>query len=289
MSVCRSCQGRDWSPSQSNREDRSMLLQTDYLMASSLSRRFAEDLLRGAMDLQDSLAMLEKFQAASRSMRVSNKKRRPEAREKSPDISGFREAVLEVSNAKKTVARSVSNGLDGQAYELHRVFIQFDGPSTEHSATPSDESCESVGWDSPCMDGIPKAPMENHELYVDIAAEQLERKHRQQNSLCHTGIWGQNCRTATYFSLEALLTDIRITTRKLNSYTDDDDGCGTKDTLYMKLEKDLRCTDASINSVWDMGWEDWICMEETQCFIGDIGESILSALVEETALDMWVH
>uniref|UniRef100_A0A0D9UYT1 DUF3741 domain-containing protein n=1 Tax=Leersia perrieri TaxID=77586 RepID=A0A0D9UYT1_9ORYZ len=642
--VCRNCRGRDWSPSQSNREDRSMMLQRDYLMSSSLSRRFAEDLLRGAMDLQDSLAMLEKFQTASRSMRVSNKKRRPESCEKSPDISAFREAMLEVSNAKKTVARSVNNGLDAQsrsstdelkkvvkdsfyrkntmsvysndeqasmsqsshyapskssltksneqkkgaprslpsyasgqpeksrspslvaklmgldglpthssntlkkdemmktvsspralfdiempkvqqndthmnspysrksivslydptvvnelgsiktvqrdkrigqsqtlaskdikvvshtsrkqqvkettemsrrssdkqkhhstyrkgegrkdaksktgstsrsnanvvkrpdknsmiasssssstyrtrspvarkspsnsrekavssrscknstiddivAYELHRKFRQFDGPSTEHSATPSDESCPSVGWDTePCMDStqedlsesyefsltaspagrtdsasgdsfhpstysasaneaeikdedslillsdqsfltqaaeligigasghlinryknIPKAQAENHKLHLDTATEQLERKHRQQNSLCYTGIWGQKCRTATYFSLEALLREICDATQKLNRYTDDDVGCGTKDTLYMKLEKDLKCTDVSINSVWDMGWEDWICMEETQCFIGDVGESILSGLIEEAALDMWVY
>uniref|UniRef100_A0A0E0FIY5 DUF3741 domain-containing protein n=1 Tax=Oryza nivara TaxID=4536 RepID=A0A0E0FIY5_ORYNI len=643
--VCRGCQGRDWSPSQSNREDMSMMLQKDYLMASSLSRRFAEDLLRGAMDLQDSLAMLEKFQTASRSMRVSNKKRRPEGCEKSPDTSGFHGALSEASNAKKMVGRSASSGLDGEltnstdelkrvikdsfyrknilsvypndeqasmsqslhytpnknslskpneqkkvaprslpscppgqsekskspslvaklmgldglpthnsntfkkdesmktvsspralfdiempkvqqsdahmsspysrksivslydstvvneigsmktirrekgieqpqtraakdikvvshtsrkqqikettemgrrssdkqrphltyrnregrkdtksktgsasrssantvkrpdkksmiasssssstcrtrkpvarkapsnsrekavssrsrknstiddivAYELHREFIQVDGPSTEHSATPSDESCQSVvDWDTePSIDGIRedlsesyeasvttssaertdsangdpfhpsthlvskneveikdemsllllsdqpfltraaeligigelghlinrykglrKAQMGNHELFVDTATEQLERKHRQLNSLCYTGIWSQKCRTAPYFSLEALLTDIRDATRKLSIYTEDDDGCTTKDTLYMKLEKDLRCTDASINSVWDMGWEDWIFMEETQCFIRDVGESILSGLIEEAALDMWVH
>ncbi|XP_006643939.1 uncharacterized protein LOC102700836 [Oryza brachyantha] len=648
--VCRNCQGRDWSPSQSNREDRSMVLQKDYLMASSLSRRFAEDLLRGAMDLQDSLAMLEKFQTASRSMRISNKKRRPEACEKSPDNSVFREAMLEASNANKTVARSVSNGLDGQvrnstdelkkvvkdsfyrknilsaysndeqasvnkssrytanktliskpndqkkaaprslpscapgqpdkskspclvaklmgleglpthssntvkkdetmktvnspralfdiempkvqqsddmnfpysrksivslydsnainelgskkaiqrgkgidqpqtraskdikvvshtsrkqqiketsemgrsssdkqkphltyrngegrkdsksktgsasrsnasivkrpdkkstiasstsssstcrtrkpvtrktpnsrekavpsrsrknsaiddivAYELHREFIQFDGLSTEHSATPSDDSYQSVDWDTqPCTDGVQedlsesyepsvatssaertdstnrdgfhpsthlastneveikdemsllllsdqsfltraaeligigaseidhlvnrykripnpkKAQMENHELYLDIAAEQLERKHRQLNSFCCTAIWGQNYRTAAYFSLEALLTDVRDTARELSSYADDEGGLGATggDTLYVKLERDLRCADASINSAWDMGWEDWICMEETQRFVRDAGERILSALVEEVALDMCGH
>ncbi|EAY73117.1 hypothetical protein OsI_00991 [Oryza sativa Indica Group] len=130
------------------------------------------------MDLQDSLTMLEKFQTASRSMRVSNKKRRPEGCERSPDTSGFRGALSEASNAKKMVGRSASSGLDGEltnstdelkrvikdsfyrknilsAYELHREFIQVDGPSTEHSATPSDESCQSVvDWDTePSIDG----------------------------------------------------------------------------------------------------------------------------------------
>ncbi|KAG8045759.1 hypothetical protein GUJ93_ZPchr0008g13211 [Zizania palustris] len=644
--VCRGCQGRDWSPSQSIREERSMLPHKDYLMASSLSRRYAEDLLRGAMDLQDSLAMLQQFQtASSRSMRLPNKKRRPEVCDKSPGITGIRDNLLGASNAKKAVPRSISNGLDGQlrnpsdelkkvikdslykkntlpvypndeqasmsrssritpnksllsksseqknavpkmllsgapgqpdkskfpslvaklmgldgfptqsgntvkkdemmktvsspralfdiempkaqqtnnahmnfhnarkgivslydstvinelgsmrtiqrekgidksqtkaskhtkvvshtrrrqqikettemsrrssdkqkphltcrrgegrkdtksntgtgcrsnativkrpgkksviasssssstcgtrrpvprkspsnsrdkavpsrsiknstiddivAYELHREFIQFDGLSTEYSATPSDDG-QSTDWDTqPCMDGIrkdlsesyeaslttspsertestnrdvihpsthtispdvseikdemgllllsdqsfltraaelvgigayrhlinqykgipnSKDQMENHKLFVDTAAELLDRKHRQQNSLCYTGSSGQKCRTATYSSLEPLLRDIHNASRKLNSYTDDD-GCVTKDTLYMKLEKDLRCTDASINSVWDMGWEDWICMEETQCFLRDIGEGILSMLIEEAALDVWVN
>ena len=49
-------------------------------------KHFAEDLLRVAMDLQESLVMLERFQAASQSMRLPNKKRRPETGEKSPEI-----------------------------------------------------------------------------------------------------------------------------------------------------------------------------------------------------------
>ncbi|GJN38203.1 hypothetical protein PR202_gb27223 [Eleusine coracana subsp. coracana] len=92
-----------------------MSLQRDYLMAPSLSKHFAEDLLRGAMDLQESLAMLERFQAASQSMRQSNKKRRPETGENSPDIDTIiREVLLKPSNAKKVPPRTVSNGLHGQ-------------------------------------------------------------------------------------------------------------------------------------------------------------------------------
>jgi hypothetical protein len=94
-------------------------------MGSSLSRHFAEDLLRGAMDLQESLVMLEKFQTVSRSMRQSNKKRRPESGEKSLDVTGIREALFEASVAKKVIPGSVSNRFDGQLRnstdELKRV------------------------------------------------------------------------------------------------------------------------------------------------------------------------
>jgi hypothetical protein len=114
-SFCQGCQGRELSWSQSYREERSMSLQRDSLMPPSLSKHFAEDLLRGAMDLQESLAMLERFQAASQSMRQSNKKIRPEIGGKSPDIDTIiHEVLLRPSNAKKVPLRTVSNGLHGQ-------------------------------------------------------------------------------------------------------------------------------------------------------------------------------
>uniref|UniRef100_A0ACD5VKG2 Uncharacterized protein n=1 Tax=Avena sativa TaxID=4498 RepID=A0ACD5VKG2_AVESA len=686
--VCRSCQGRDWSPTQSNREERSILSHRDYEMRSSLSRHFAEDLLRGAMDLQESLVMLEKFQTVSRSMRQSNKKRVPEAGE-SLDVTGIREALLEASITKKVVNGSVSGRFDGQlrnsndelkrvikdslyrmnlssvstsdeqaslsqsaryapnssvvskstkqkkvvprslscktvqpdrskspslvarlmgleglpmhkgvsgkkdetlktvsspraqfdiempksrtppseklprrllgkdserkgkagqevtktiqvkriskttasdehkvqqqnvqtdypylrrdilplqdtsaltelgsvksikreqrtvqartkapedvrvvpplvrsqhikqnteinrrsnntqkhrltdrkgegrkdtkaktasasrtnskqvkipdkklvsssnspstsramkpvlrrkpgnssvntvssrnvknsiiddivAYEVHGGFIQADCPSTEHSATPSDESCQSADWDTepsiydipedfggsneasssssvektistedyafhppinraaPTKEaeikdemsllllsdesfliraaklvgihaydhliehykGTPKAEVKDRQLYVDVAAEQLERKHRQQSSRCGTGFGNQKCRSAPYFSLEALVGDISTGTQKLKSYRDTENcDMGSKDSLTVKLERDVGCTDPSINSVWDMGWQDWICMEETEFWVRDAGESVLSTLIEEVALDMLV-
>lgn len=136
-----------------------------------------------------------------------------------------------------------------------------------------------------------KAEMGDRELYTDIAIEQLERKHRQQNSLYYTGFRTQKCGATPYFSLEALLGDISGGTQKLKSYTDekDDHGSGTKDSMSLKLERDLGCADASINSVWDMGWHDWICMEETECWVRGTGEAVLSSLIEEVALEMLVN
>ncbi|CAO2181492.1 unnamed protein product [Urochloa humidicola] len=682
-SVCRNCQGREQSMSQSYREERSMSFHGDYLMAPSISKHFAEDLLRGAMDLQESLAMLERFQTASQSMRLPNKKRRPEAGEKSPEIDTIiREVLLRPSNAKQALPRIVNDGLHGQlssstgelknvvkdnfyrknllsmssnneqaslsqsarylpknylvsktsqqkkvvprsllssatvqpekskapslvaklmgldglpsqkdnskmkdekiktvssprarfdiempksqrlqmqlfgeepgfdvemprseklaperysvqtdyisskkgitashntvvtneispmksshrqrnielarpkspkeikvaaptrkkqqikettdmnrrtrekqksnsssrnspagsisrnrgvrenakakavsasrnakvaknpdknsesssnrssasvkqvlqrtpnnsrektvsrrnvksstidelgAYEIQREILnaldQIGGLSTEHSATPSDESYPSADWEAESSvdgiqkdacesdesslstshaermgstdgdgihpsstdlihtineaekkdelillllsdksflskaaklvginsyehpsnqyDGISKVEMKNHKMYLDTAAEQLERRHHQQNSLCHTGFQGQKCRAAAYLSLQELLRDISNGIRKLNGYCGRDDAGGTKDSLDMKLEMDLRCSDAAaINAVWDMGWQDLIRTEETECFIRDAVEDIVSLLIEEAALDMCTH
>ncbi|CAD6233605.1 unnamed protein product [Miscanthus lutarioriparius] len=669
-SVCRNCQGQEQSTSQSYREERSMSFHGDYLMAPSVSKHFAEDLLRGAMDLQESLVMLERFQAASQSMRLPNKKRGPETGEKSPEIDTIiREVLLRPTNAKQVLPVSANDGLNKQlrnstdqlknvvkdsfyrknhlsvpnneqaslnqsarylqnnylmskptqqkkvvprslpscaavqpgkskgpslvaklmgldglpspkgnstvkddkiktanspralfdierpkskrllpqlfreesgldtemprsenlppeqynvqknstssqkgigtsyntrsineiasmksihretnveqarpkspkeikivsptsrkkqanetteinrktmekqkpylsernregrnvakekagsvsrnaevmkrrdrksavsrssrtcdavkpnllkppnnsrvkrvsmrkfksstideivAYEIEREIFnaldQIDGPSTEHSATPSDEGCPSADWDEessvgdilkdsgepnetllsaihdyrissadgdaihPSIDRTPtkeaeikdeisllllndksflsraaeligidvygdlneqcsrisKVELKNHKLYLDAAGEQLELKHCQQNSLCYTGLQGQKRRSSAYFSLEELLRDISNGIRNLKGYCSED-GRGTKDSLDMKLERDLSCTDALINTVWDMGWRGLICMEETDCFVRDAGEDILSLLIEEAALDMCLH
>ncbi|KAF8643688.1 hypothetical protein HU200_066748 [Digitaria exilis] len=665
-SVCRNFQGQERSTSQSYREERSLSFHGDYLMAPSLSKHFAEDLLRGAMDLQESLAMLERFQAASQSMRLLNKKRRPETGEKSPDIDTIiREVLLRPSNAKQAQPRTVNNGLHGKlnnssgelknvvkdsfyiknllsvssnneraslsqsarannylmskasqqkkvapksfpscaavqpdkskaptlvaklmgldglpsqkdnskmkdekkvssprarfhiempklqrpqtllfgeesgfdpemprseqlapehynasctdyttsqkvlaplyntvvtseirpmkssrtqrnieqprpkspkeikisappsrkqqiketteinrrtrekqksnltsrnrgkredakaktvsasrnakvvnksdkkvassssrscdsvkpvlqrttndsrkktvsrrnvksstvdelvVYEIQREIFhaldQIDGPSTEYSATPSNESYPNADWEAessvddiqkdfcesneallstshsenvgstdgdashPSTDILPleeaeikdeiillllsdksflsgaakligidmyeqqsnqykgiisKVEMKNHKIYLDTAAEQLERKYHQQNSLCYAGFQGHKCRAPAYLSLEELLRDISSGIRKLNGYSKRDDVGGTKDSLDVKLERDLRFSDASINGIWDMGWQGFICTEETECFIRDAGEDILSSLIEEAVLDI---
>jgi hypothetical protein len=139
-------------------------------------------------------------------------------------------------------------------------------------------------------DVISKVELKDHKMYLDTAAEQLERKHHQQNSLCYTGFQGQECRGRANFSLEELLRDVSDGIRKLNGYPGRADAGGTKDSLDMKLERDLRCSGAPpISGVWDMGWQDLVRAEETECFVKDAGEGILSLLVEEAALDMCMH
>jgi hypothetical protein len=138
--------------------------------------------------------------------------------------------------------------------------------------------------------GSTKPEMKDRELYLDTAAEQLEHKHAQCNRLCYAGFQGEKCRTTTYFSFEALLTDISNGIRMLNSSAATDAARGMTDSLHTKLERDLRCTDAPINNgVWDMGWEDWVCMEETESFVRDAGEDILWLLIEEAALEMCIN
>ncbi|CAO2209354.1 unnamed protein product [Urochloa humidicola] len=304
--------------------------------------------------------------------KISDKKPESSSSRSSDSVKSVSQKTSKNSREKMVSRRNVKSSTVDElvAYEIQREIFhaldQIDGLSTEHSATPSDESYPSADWEAESSvddiqkdtcesnesslsishaesdgdaihpssthmipineaeikdeiillllndksflskaaklvginlyehprnqyDGISKVEMKNHKIYLDTAAEQLERRHHQQNSLCYTGFQGQKCRGAAYFSLQELLKDISNGIRKLNGYSNRDDAGGTKDSLDMKLERDLRCSDAAINAVWDMGWGDLICAEETECFIRDAGEDILSLLIEEAALDMCMH
>ncbi|KAK3159654.1 hypothetical protein QOZ80_1BG0049400 [Eleusine coracana subsp. coracana] len=305
-----------------------------------------------------------KARPASRNAKILQKpdKKLPASSSRSSKKAMLQKA-LSNSRQKTMTRRNVNSSAADElvAYQVQREMIHFldesDGPSTEHSATPTDESVQSADWDAessvddirndlsesnesflstsrgesisspdeeathtstsiiPTKEaeikdeisllllndqsflrraaeitgigandhltnrykGTTKPEMENRELFLDTAVEQLERKQQ-----CFTG---EKRRPTTYFSLEALLTDISNGIRKLNSYAAAD-ACGTTDGLHMKLERDLKCTNTSINGVWDMRWEDWVCMEETERFVRDAGEDILSLLIEEAALDV---
>jgi hypothetical protein len=142
-------------------------------------------------------------------------------------------------------------------------------------------------------DRISKAGTRNRRLYLDAAGEQLELKHRQQNILWpYARPLGRRWRSSSsaYLSLEELLRDVSDGVRNLeDGYCSGDARRGSKDSLDVKLERDLTSSaDALISSVWDMGWQGLACVE-AECFVRDAGEEILSLLVEEAALDMCLH
>ncbi|CAO2194317.1 unnamed protein product [Urochloa humidicola] len=336
--------------------------------ASSISRN------RGVRDNAKAKAV-----SASRNAKVaknSDKNSESSSNRSSASVKQVLQRTPNNSREKTVSRRNVKSSTIDElvAYEIQREIFhaldQIDGLSTEHSATPSDESYPSADWEAESSvddiqkdacesdesllstshaermgstdgdaihpsstdmirineaeikdeiillllsdksflskaaklvgvnvyehpsnqyGGISKVEMKTHKIYLDIAAEQLERKHQQKNSLCYTEFQGQKCRAAPYFLLQELLRDISNGIRKLNGYSDRDNAGSTKGSLDMKVERDLRCSDAAINAVWDMGWQDLICTEETECFIRDAGEDILSLLIEEAALDMCTH
>ncbi|XP_072964606.1 uncharacterized protein [Typha angustifolia] len=123
-------------------------------------------------------------------------------------------------------------------------------------------------------------------LYLDNANEQMTRKCQQKNFF-YPPFLSQTCGRTIYFSLEDLLNNISKGIKRLTSYSKLDEDGLSKDNLYIKLERDLKCTDVAINSIWDIGWSNWICMEEADEVVSEVGEHILSLLIEEASINLF--
>lgn len=89
-----------------------------------------------------------------------------------------------------------------------------------------------------------------------------------------------------YHSLDPLLSEISRAFEKLTTYNAIDADATYEDTLYVRLEKDLKCKDILINSMWDVGWSYCVCIEEVQQVVHIVGEFILFWLIEEIAKEI---
>ncbi|XP_078175321.1 uncharacterized protein LOC144568802 [Carex rostrata] len=123
-------------------------------------------------------------------------------------------------------------------------------------------------------------------LCLDTAMEQVSRRNLKYSFFYppyHVGTLGRR----PYFSIEKLISEITHGIRKLNDYQSEKKIDALKDGLYLKLERDLECSDLGINSIWDCGWLDWICVEEASNVVCDFTDFVLSFLIEEISLDLF--
>jgi ribosomal protein S26 len=123
-------------------------------------------------------------------------------------------------------------------------------------------------------------------LCLDIAMEQVARRNLKYSSLYPSYSVG-NLSRISYFCLEKLITETTIGIRKLNDYQNEMKKDALKDGLYLKLGRDLEFSDLGINSIWDVGWSGWICVEEEGNVLCDFSDYVLSFLIEEISLDLY--
>lgn len=122
-------------------------------------------------------------------------------------------------------------------------------------------------------------------LCLDTAMEQIARRNLKHSFLYPRYLVG-NLARRSYFCIEKLVGEVTHGIRKLNDYQNDMKRDTLKDGLYLKLERDLECSDMEINSIWDFGWLDWICVEEAGNVVCDCTGYVLSFLIEEISLDL---
>ncbi|URD87292.1 hypothetical protein MUK42_27858 [Musa troglodytarum] len=124
-------------------------------------------------------------------------------------------------------------------------------------------------------------------LYLGCAEELIERKRqhaelsgRHPMSLIHR--WSRT----EHASLDQIVGEISKGIGRLAKYSEADDDVISRDSLYVRLERDLRCKDVLINAMWDVGWRNGICMEEAYHVVSKVEEHIVSALVEKVAMEL---
>ncbi|XP_019705042.1 uncharacterized protein [Elaeis guineensis] len=133
--------------------------------------------------------------------------------------------------------------------------------------------------------GTDEVGKRNAKLFLDIAAELMMCKSHHQKHLIHSSLQAHSWGRTVYYTIDLLVEEIGNKISKLTNYiTVGDDA--TTDSLYRRLERDLKCKDPMINAMWDFGWVDWTCMEETDQVAGEVGEYVLAWLIEEAAIEL---
>ncbi|KAM0944418.1 hypothetical protein DsansV1_C11g0108611 [Dioscorea sansibarensis] len=133
---------------------------------------------------------------------------------------------------------------------------------------------------------IEAAGTRDAKLFLDCAIELMARKSHQKE-LASLSMFRAYVQTPMfYLSLDPLLSEISQGFEKLTTYHAINADATYEDTLYVQLEKDLKCKDIPINSMWDVGWSYCVCTEEAQQVVHIVGEYILFWLIEEIAKEI---
>ncbi|XP_064998920.1 uncharacterized protein LOC103978371 [Musa acuminata AAA Group] len=128
---------------------------------------------------------------------------------------------------------------------------------------------------------------EDAKLYWDCAEESVARK-RSHRDLCAHPLLPACSRSSSAddAAMDKLVGEMSRGMRRLASYGKADEKVASTDGLYVRLERDLRCGDGWLNAMWDLGWRNGICVEEVDGVVGQVEERVMSALLEEVAMEL---
>ncbi|XP_038986185.1 uncharacterized protein LOC103701453 [Phoenix dactylifera] len=193
-------------------------------------------------------------------------------------ISELEEAAIQLPEKKATTGEA--NAIEG---DLKLLLLSRQSFLNRARELFSVDAIRPVCYQSKGKDKDGKG---NAKLLLDIAEELMVCKSHHQKHLIHssvqTNLWGR----MVYHSLDQLVKEISNEIGELTNYSMVDDDATAADSLHIRLERDLKCKDAMLNAMWDSGWVNWICMEDTDQIVGEVGEHILAWLIEEVASEL---
>lgn len=193
--------------------------------------------------------------------------------------SGTTEAATIQSSNSNTATRKK----DGVEDELEKLLLS--------SRSLVDHAEELFGFDArrslyEPRNGLEDFGARNEKLYLGCARELMTRKSKQIELSNHPLSKTLLCCPSVYASLEQLVGEISSGISKLSKYGELGDDVTSKDSLYIRLERDLRCKVMLLDAMWEIGWGNKVCLEEADQVVVLMGELILYGLVEEVAVDL---
>ncbi|WOL11037.1 hypothetical protein Cni_G19798 [Canna indica] len=123
-------------------------------------------------------------------------------------------------------------------------------------------------------------------LYLSCAKELILRKRYHQQLFTHPLLLNCSRRSMEHAPLHELVGEISKGIGRLASYSEVDQEVTSKDSLYVRLEKDLEYKDMVLNAMWDVDWRNGIWVVEADHVVGQVEEHVLSVLVEEFAMEL---
>ncbi|RWW28002.1 hypothetical protein GW17_00007542 [Ensete ventricosum] len=134
----------------------------------------------------------------------------------------------------------------------------------------------------------PEEVDEDAKLYWDCAEESVARRSHHRDLCGHPLLraCSRSSSAADDAAVDELVGEISRGMRRLAGYGEADEEVASTDGLYVRLERDLGGRDGWLNAMWDLGWRNGICVEEVGGVVGQVEERVMSALLDEAAMEL---
>lgn len=119
----------------------------------------------------------------------------------------------------------------------------------------------------------------DEQLLLDCAKELMALKSHEGKMSISQMLQPHQRKRSRFLSFNNLLEEISNGIEELASYSENGEGTITKNSLYIILEKDL-------NATWDVGRNNWVCLEEGDQVAAEVEKQIISRLIMEVAEDL---
>uniref|UniRef100_A0A1D1Z7P9 E3 ubiquitin-protein ligase TRIM9 n=1 Tax=Anthurium amnicola TaxID=1678845 RepID=A0A1D1Z7P9_9ARAE len=130
-----------------------------------------------------------------------------------------------------------------------------------------------------------KIETDDYKLLLACSRELMASRSYRSELLAHPLLLGSSKRRVAKISLNQLVEEISQEIENLRGYSKVGDAVASTDSLYGRLERDLKYSRVVAHGVWDWGWME-VPVEEADRIVRDVEKHVLEVLVEEIAVEL---